>query len=101
VTSSSHPARRAPVEASQTVTVINRFGIHARPAALIVKTASGYQSEVYLEKNGVRVSAKSIMGLLTLEGQSGSVFRVTAVGHDAAEVVKVLVDLFEKKFFED
>jgi phosphocarrier protein len=83
------------------LTVINQFGIHARPAALIVKTASAYQADVYLEKDGVQVSAKSIMGLLTLEGQEGSVFRVSAVGHDAVQAVAALADLFEKRFFED
>ncbi|MBP7276510.1 MAG: HPr family phosphocarrier protein, partial [Kiritimatiellae bacterium] len=47
---------------SKTVEVINQYGIHARPAALLVKTASGFQSEILLEKDGARVSAKSIMG---------------------------------------
>lgn len=83
------------------VTVQNQYGIHARPAALLVKTASGFQSDITLEKDGVAVSAKSIMGLLTMEGYQGAVIRVVARGPDAAQAVDALQDLFDKKFFED
>ena len=83
------------------VTVRNQYGIHARPAALLVKTASGFQSDITLEKDGVAVSAKSIMGLLTMEGYQGAVIRVVARGPDAAQAVAALQDLFDKKFFED
>lgn len=83
------------------VTVKNQYGIHARPAALLVKTASGFQSDITLEKDGVAVSAKSIMGLLTMEGYQGAVIRVVARGPDAAQAVDALQDLFDKKFFED
>ncbi len=93
--------RTSAAEACRETKVRNRFGIHARPAALIVKTASGFQAEVYLEKDSVRVSAKSIMGLLTLEGHPGSVFRVLASGADAAEAVAAVTELFEKNFYEE
>ncbi len=83
------------------VAVLNRYGIHARPAALLVKAAARFQSEILIEKNGVRVNAKSIMGLLTLEGNHGAKLRIYATGADAAEALDVLADLFEKKFFED
>jgi phosphocarrier protein HPr len=83
------------------VVVLNRYGIHARPAALLVKAAARFQSEILLEKNGVKVNAKSIMGLLTLEGNHGAKLRIHATGVDAAEALGVLADLFEKKFFED
>jgi phosphocarrier protein HPr len=86
---------------SDTVEVQNQYGIHARPAALLVKTASGFQSEIFLEKEGVRVSAKSIMGLLTMEGCHGSKIAIHADGPDAAEAVKAIRDLFDRKFFED
>ncbi len=98
---SARPPHAPAADASRTVKVINQFGIHARPAALIVKTASAYKADVYLEKEGEKVSAKSIMGLLTLEGQEGTVFLVSATGADAAEAVAAVADLFEKKFFED
>ena len=83
------------------VTVLNRYGIHARPAALLVKTASRFACEILLEKTGVRVNAKSIMGLLTLEGHHGAKLKIHAAGTDAADAVAAIAELFEKKFFED
>ncbi len=83
------------------VKVINQYGIHARPAALLVKTASTFRSDVLLEKDGVEVSAKSIMGLLTMEGHQGAKIRILARGDDAAAAAAALADLFERKFFED
>lgn len=87
--------------ASRDVTVLNRYGIHARPAALLVKAATGFACEILLEKNGVKVNAKSIMGLLTLEGNHGAKLKIHATGPDAAAAVAALADLFERKFFED
>ena len=83
------------------VAVLNRYGIHARPAALLVKAAAHFQSEILIEKNGVKVNAKSIMGLLTLEGNHGAKLKIYATGVDAAAALAALADLFEKKFFED
>ena len=83
------------------VTVQNRYGIHARPAALLVKTASRFSCEMFIEKNGVRVNAKSIMGLLTLEGNHGAKMRLHAHGPDARTAIDALADLFEQKFFEE
>jgi phosphocarrier protein len=82
-------------------TIRNKFGIHARPAALFVKTVSQFQSEVEVEKDGNCASGKSIMGLLTLEGYIGSTLKVTATGSDAGEVLDALQELIENKFFED
>lgn len=83
------------------VAVLNRYGIHARPAALLVKTATRFACEIWLEKNGVKVNAKSIMGLLTLEGNHGAKMKIHATGADAAAALAALAELFEKKFFED
>lgn len=83
------------------VVVMNRYGIHARPAALLVKTATRFSCEILIEKNGVRVNAKSIMGLLTLEGNHGAKLRIHATGSDATEALAALTELFERKFFED
>lgn len=83
------------------VTVLNRYGVHARPAALLVKAATRFRSEILLEKNGVRVNAKSIMGLLTLEGNHGAKLKIHATGADAADALAALAELFDKKFFED
>ena len=81
--------------------VLNRYGIHARPAALLVKTATRFACEILLEKNGVKVNAKSIMGVLTLEGNHGAKMKIHAKGADAAAALAALAELFEKKFFED
>ncbi len=81
--------------------MLNRYGIHARPAALLVKAATRYGCEILIEKNGVKVNAKSIMGLLTLEGNHGAKLRLHATGEGAAEALDVLADLFAQKFFED
>lgn len=88
-------------EAAREVTIANRQGIHARPAALVVKTASAFRSEVTLEKEGQRVSAKSIMGVLTIEGYFGARVRVAARGPDAEQAVAAVCELFERKFYED
>ena len=83
------------------LTILNRFGIHARPAALFVKTASQFDSELLVEKEGSIVSAKSIMGLLTIEGGKGAVLKITAKGADAEEALDALESLVKQKFFED
>jgi len=86
---------------SREVTIQNRFGIHARPAALFVKTANRFQSEIFVEKEGLRVSGKSIIGLMTIEGYQGAVLRITAAGPDALEALEALEELVQQKFFED
>ncbi len=87
-------------EAIREVVVKNPLGIHARPAALLVRTASAFRSEVTLEKGGQIVSAKSIMGVLTLAGHPGSKMRIRAEGPDAEKAVAAVADLFEKGFYE-
>lgn len=83
------------------LTIVNRFGIHARPAALFVKTAGQFSADILVEKDGAVVSGKSIMGLLTLEGSQGSVLKVTATGPDAEEALDALQGLVKHKFYED
>ena len=83
------------------LTILNQCGMHARPAALFVKTASQFVSDILVEKEGAVVSAKSIMGLLTIEGSKGVVLKVTAKGRDAEEALDALEDLVKRKFFED
>lgn len=81
--------------------ITNQLGIHARPAALIVKTSSRFACDITIEKDGSVVSAKSIMGLMTLEASLGSKLRVTATGEDAEQAVDELRALFESRFGED
>lgn len=100
-TPSDNPDSAPRETASQDVVVLNRYGIHARPAALLVKAASRHGCLVVLEKDGIKVNAKSIMGLLTLEGAHGSRMTIHAEGAGAAQAVADLAALFEQKFFED
>jgi len=81
--------------------VLNKYGIHARPAALLVKAAGKFTCEIYIGRKGSEVSAKSIMGLLTIEGHQGSKLQVRTMGEDAAEAMAEITELFEKKFFEE
>ena len=79
-------------------TLLNRYGMHVRPAGLFAKTASGYDADVQVEKDGNSVSGKSIMALMTLEATCGTVLKVTASGPQAAEVLDELEALVGRKF---
>ena len=81
--------------------VENKYGIHARPAALLVRTAGKFTCEILIGKKGSEVSAKSIMGLLTIEGHHGAQIFVQTNGEDAEEAMKEIAGLFENKFFEE
>lgn len=81
--------------------ILNKHGIHARPAALFVKTVSRFQSDVTVERDNLTASGKSIMSLLTLEGYQGAVLRITATGVDSEQVLDAIGELVAKKFLED
>jgi len=81
--------------------VLNKYGIHARPAALLVKTAGKFSCDIFIGQKGAEVSAKSIMGLLTIEGHQGTRLSVRIVGLDAEEALAEIAELFENKFFEE
>ena len=89
----------------QTVTKLfvltNKLGMHARPAAMFVKTASRYDSEIFVEKDGENVNGKSIMGLMMLAAGCGSKLKVTAQGADAQKAVDEIEKLIIKKFDEE
>lgn len=91
----------ADTKASGELVVLSRYGIHARPAALLVKTASMFQSEITIRKNEMKVSCKSIMGLMTLEAGFGSKVTVAAEGEDARQAFNAIQKLFEQKFYEN
>ena len=86
---------------SRNLKIRNQYGIHARPAALFVKTASRYDSDIIVENGNNKVSGKSIMGLMTLEASCGSTLKVTAEGPDAEEVLDELQSLVENNFDEE
>jgi len=85
----------------RTVTIKNRAGIHARPAALIVQTSSKFGSKIWLEKNGDRINAKSIMGIITLGASFGTPIRIIAEGPDEEEATIAIERLFESRFEEE
>ncbi len=81
--------------------VINKLGIHARPAAMFVKIANRYGCEIFVEKDGEKVNGKSIMGLMMLAAGPGSKLTVHAHGPDAPQAVLELEALVKRKFDED
>ena len=82
------------------VHVKNRSGMHARPAALLVKTANSFEAQIYLEKDDERINAKSIMGILILGATYDTPMKIVADGPDEEEAVQVIAHLFETKFEE-
>jgi phosphocarrier protein len=85
----------------KTVEIVNRLGLHARAAAKLVTLAAKYQSEIHVEKDGKRVSGKSIMGVMMLAAAQGSRIRLFARGEDAIEAVDALAALIADRFGEE
>ena len=85
----------------QTLTIPNRAGIHARPAAVIVQAIKNYKASIYFEKGKDRINAKSIMGILTLASVYGAEIKIIADGEDEKEAIETIVHLFETKFEEE
>lgn len=83
------------------LTVKNRAGIHARPAALIAQTANKFASEILLEKDSASVNAKSIMGVITMAAGYNTTLTLKVDGADEKEAVDAITSLFESKFEED
>jgi phosphotransferase system HPr (HPr) family protein len=81
--------------------ILNKVGLHARPARLLVQTAAQFQSQIQIEQGEKIVNAKSIVGILKLGAQHGHIIVVRAEGEDAEEAVKTLTDLINQKFGEE
>lgn len=86
---------------TRVLTVINKLGIHARPAALFVKTANRFTCDIFVEKDGERVNGKSIMGLLMLAAGPGSRLTVVAEGTDSTSALSEIESLLRRKFDEE
>ena len=84
-----------------TVEIVNRAGMHARPASEFVKLAGGYSADVWVEKDGIRVNGKSIMGVLMLAAECGSSLSIETDGSDADAALAALSDLVARGFEED
>ena len=83
------------------VTIINRLGLHARPAAMFVRIASRYRSEIWVEKEGEQINGKSIMGLMMLAAGQGSKLMIRCEGPDADRAMEEIEDLIKRRFNED
>ena len=83
------------------VTIVNRLGLHARPAAMFVRIASRHRAEIWVSKEGEEVNGKSIMGLMMLAAGQGSKLRVRCDGPDADKAIEELEELIKAGFNED
>jgi phosphocarrier protein len=83
------------------ITVSNRAGIHARPAALIVQTTKNFNCNIFFEKGRDQINAKSIMGVITLGAAFGTEIKIIAEGEDEETAVSMIARLFESKFEEE
>ncbi|MFO1363025.1 MAG: HPr family phosphocarrier protein [Burkholderiales bacterium] len=82
------------------VEIVNKLGLHARASAKLTQTASRFAAEVWLSRNGRRVNAKSIMGVMMLAASRGSRIAIETDGADADEALAALVSLIEDRFGE-
>lgn len=95
-------ARKAEdIRITKELVVLNKLGVHARPAALFVKTANRFECDIFVEKDGERVNGKSIMGLMMLAAGPGSKLIICAEGHDAVRAVVEIEALVRRKFDEE
>ena len=95
-------SRAAPAQKlEKELTVVNRLGLHARPAAMFVRIASRHRAEVWVAKEGEEVNGKSIMGLMMLAAGQGSKLRIRCEGPDAEKAMEELEELIKARFNED
>ncbi|HZR04138.1 MAG TPA: HPr family phosphocarrier protein [Burkholderiales bacterium] len=84
----------------QEVEIINKLGLHARASAKLTQLAGSFQSEIWLSRNGRRVNAKSIMGVMMLAAAKGSKVMVETSGSDEEQAINALIELIGQKFGE-
>ncbi len=82
------------------VTIVNKAGMHTRPASNIVKIASKYRSDFFIVKNGYRINGKSIIGVMTLAAEQGSTLTLEVEGEDEDKASAELIKFFEDGFGE-
>jgi phosphocarrier protein len=83
------------------INVENKLGLHARPSALLVKAATKYRSDFFIEKDGMRVNGKSIMGVMMLAAEFSSKLLLIADGVDETYLLDEITKMFQSKFDED
>lgn len=83
------------------VQISNKLGLHARPAALLVKTAAKFKSDIFISRDSQVVNGKSIMGVMMLAAENGAELTISANGTDEAHALEALAELFANKFNEE
>jgi phosphocarrier protein len=83
------------------VTVNNQAGLHTRPASMIVRTASKFDSDVYIQKDNYEINGKSVIGVMTLAAEQGAELTLVLEGEDEEAAADALVDLFQGGFGEE
>ena len=86
---------------TRTVRIVNRLGLHARPSAQLVSVTSRFESEVFISKDGLRINAKSIMGVMMLAAEKGSELLIEVDGPDEEEAAEAIVQLLASGFDEE
>lgn len=84
----------------RTVKIINKAGLHTRPAATIVKMAAKYKCDFYISRDGMNINGKSIIGVMTLAAEEGSELVLSFNGEDEDQASKEIIDYFERGFDE-
>jgi phosphocarrier protein len=82
------------------VEIVNKLGLHARASAKLTQLAGGFQCEIWLSRNGRRVNAKSIMGVMMLAAAKGAKVNIETSGADEEQAMSALIDLISQKFGE-
>ncbi|HEX2769150.1 MAG TPA: HPr family phosphocarrier protein [Geobacteraceae bacterium] len=85
----------------QEFTIVNKLGLHARASALLVKTSIRFDSDIRIEREGIEINGKSIMGIMMLAAAKGSVVKLIIAGKDEAEAMSTLGELINNGFGED
>lgn len=83
------------------IKITNKIGLHTRPASLIVEVANKFKSKIWIEKDGQVANGKSVMSLLLLCVEKGSIIKIKAEGPDAQEAIEALVKMIKDKFGEE
>ena len=83
------------------IKIINKLGVHARPAALLVKLASKFNSDIYISKGGQEVNGKSIMGVMMLAAEPGSILTISIDGKDEKEAMEAINELISVRKFDE
>jgi phosphocarrier protein len=84
----------------KTVKIINKAGLHTRPAATVVKMAAKYKCDFHISRDGMSINGKSIIGVMTLAAEEGAELELVFSGEDEEEAAKEIVDYFERGFDE-